>query len=239
LAAFCSSKATAMKNAIMIFLFSVECFISYSQDGFLFQPQLGIGVSKMSPIDPHSDLACNCSFKFDGQTTVPTYNIETKLAYQLDHFRIISGLQFIRTGSPGNLDLVSYPTNEVSLYAAHAHYDHLLIPVSLGYNITLINKWGLTPELGTNILFIKGSESNSWLSNSNKSLLSVKINFEKKVRDNLSIVITPAFFKIKDPVYTYSYFGDSQRWESINEMFFLQGGMLWHLPHKAETGNSK
>ncbi len=236
---FCIIPFIVVKRIFILVLILSNCIQSFAQNGFLFQPQIGFGVSTVSNLE-QPNIACDCGLLEGAQKQVSTFNIDAKLGYEFNRIRFSSGLEFLRTGPMQNISLNSFPSGRgytTPVFDNYSHYDHLLIPISIGYNITLIKKWSFTPELGTHLLFIK--ENSSSFSNSGNFLFSAKLNFEKEINQYLSIVITPAYYNIIAPVYFHESDNSPMptflNYRASNHLFLLQCGVQCRLPHKAKN----
>lgn len=226
-----------MKNLFTVLFCFSACIPSFAQNGFLFQPQIGFGFSRMNgPERTAMPYNYDDVLSLKTQNACATFDAEIKVAYEYKRWRLYTGLQFIQTAAMQNPVYVetigSYGTYYSAAQDAYTYYGHLIIPVSVGYRLPLYKQWEIVPEIGTQLLFVK--EDNSALSNSNKFLLSGKLNVERKISKAISIVVSPSYYMLNAPVYFQAgrpYPPDmfSGSVKASNSVFMLQAGILYGI----------
>jgi hypothetical protein len=133
-----------MKYLLYIFL-AITCERSFAQTAFYLKPTAGIGTSNSFVSGrPTQDGKSN---------NILAYNFHFDFSYRVNNFSINAGLGYMRTGREyqyvyAYIGAVSHPTTYHAEMNKLEHYNHFVIPLSVGYSIRLSEKLLILPAIG-------------------------------------------------------------------------------------------
>ena len=223
------------KVALFVVLFAGYNSAS-AQDGLFVRAQAGAGVSNVSGIEQRfgsAHMACDCGYDLGNQTTSTSVDLNTEIGYEYKRVRLITGLQDMTTGNLRGARSFAYPSGKTYYYPitdAYGSYNHLLVPISLSFKISLRGRSSLYPEIGTRIMFIADNDKMYGHTDIKGHFFTAKLNYEYALNKKLSLAITPAWYHIATPVFVTPK-ADYNRMISYNNVFMLQAGVVWHLKH--------
>jgi hypothetical protein len=159
-----------MKKTIFLAGAVILAIPAFAQNGFYLSPSVGAGIGNTKQdffsLDPNGNKI--------KRTAVFSYSGSLNLGYKLNHWRLEAGIQYSTSGFKydylvfGNIFPDTTPNG-----SAEIRYRHLSIPVKVGYEIKLGNKFTLIPFAGimtsynlgaTSVTDIpgEGKKTNSW-----------------------------------------------------------------------------
>lgn len=123
---------------------------SFAQDGFYIAPSAGAGISGATKNYTIFNAAGNAIKNSD----VVNYNSKAAIGYRYKKFRFQVGIQYMTSGY--KRDEIVFPgeyhpdssANTKDNSPFEVRYTHLMIPVQVGYNIRVSNKFSVVPYLG-------------------------------------------------------------------------------------------
>jgi hypothetical protein len=143
---------------------------SFAQNGFYLSPSIGAGISNTKQdffsLDPNGSKI--------KRSNILSYNGSLNVGYKLNHWRFEAGIQYSISGYKMD-DLVfgnNFP-DTTPQGSSEVQYQHLSIPLKVGYEIRLGNKFNLIPLAGIvtsynlgatsiNNLFGEGKKTYPW-----------------------------------------------------------------------------
>ena len=223
----------------ILFILCLSCIPAFAQDGLFLQPTIGIGVGKVK----YSEDA-PFPIKF---TLIPS--VQIGIGYQFSHVVLSTGLGYMQTGFAQKITYTDYVGNVVGTGYLNLHYNHLVVPVTVGYKLNGGKKFSVTPVIGTEITYnISGREVTSGYGPKQNTKIPndqfkkgiepisvfglIQLNLDFLIADRLSIVCTPKF----DYMVT-NMLKDSPHIAQHCYTFLLNAGIKWSLAKSPKTGD--
>ena len=132
-----------MKGPLLTIIF-FNCITAFAQTGIYLTPSAGIGLTNVLARPAQSDA------------NSLHYNAQLAAGYQLHNWRIETGIRYFTSGYATRNTLVfEQDIDPVTGAIMSAHYGsirttytHIAIPLSIGYNFRLAQRWALVPMAG-------------------------------------------------------------------------------------------
>ncbi len=132
-----------MNKLILTMLVTCISAVAIAKDGFYRAASVGIGRGSQNVQTP-------VQFWTDNYLTfepTSTWQASMDLGYRLHNWRFVAGVQYLADGY--NADNLNGWTN--THYVLQARFEHVNIPVRLGYSINLSKKLALVPHIGASV----------------------------------------------------------------------------------------
>jgi hypothetical protein len=225
-------------------LLAVFCFLSFfncfAQTGWFLQPMVGAGAGKAVYKD---------SFRYPYKTSfVPTYSMRLNVGYQYSHIMLSAGAGVLRTG----FAYLNY--NYSSHHFTDYFFNHLIIPLSVGYKLSSSGRWSFMPVAGPEITYNYSARISAINVSNEPNYKTVKIpsyffdnyyqkislfgvlqtNFDYLVAPRLEFVLTPEFnwaitsqqiFQVSHPQFPRQH----------DYCFLLNVGIKWQIARLKEV----
>ena len=204
-----------MKNVFIAILCSCST-LSFAQNGFFLQPQVGGGFSNSVlyyPNMPDVNWATR---------NVPSWQAQLNIGYKAGQWRFTSGIGYLRTGvklkngTPANFDQYAFILYDMLPFGPYPltafditdYSPHVIVPVKVGYELCRFgNRLSLVPAIGAELSYnrprtiLLGDYSEmketpeSFKNNCNRfgAIGVVELNMEYKLGQRYRIVAGPSF----------------------------------------------
>ncbi len=135
-----TSNPYLMHRIILMLAFGLLAHQASGRNGFYVSPSAGVGVSRL-----RLNYLLPDGVKFDRRAeNVLSYNATLGMGYNYKKWRLEMGLQYALTGYQVTCLSPGFPDNTRTT----TRYEHLNIPLRLGYNIGLNNRLSFVPYAG-------------------------------------------------------------------------------------------
>lgn len=136
-------------------------FSANAQSGFYLKPSIGIGLS---------NIPQNPIFAADARM-LPCIGAGLDLGYQINNFRLQTGLRYMQTGRKLVFNATPAPGAMPTVQVAYTTWKigHLVMPVMAGYTVNISNKFSIVPAAGVLLAYHVGETTKIGFENGEKT----------------------------------------------------------------------
>ncbi|MBN9482985.1 MAG: hypothetical protein BGO70_01805 [Bacteroidetes bacterium 43-93] len=124
---------------------------SYARNEFYLKPYVGAGISNITGDAGERSYLKMMGRDYDTKLqSIYTFSAGVEMGYQVNKLRVSTGVQYLQTGNQNNDVLLIFEgqppvrdSGSISL-----RFSHLLVPVNIGYEISISKKFSITPQTG-------------------------------------------------------------------------------------------